>query len=402
MSDPATSFRARHYATGLWVRISLDGGLIAGNFRDDADGDVGGPLPDQEWVAPAFWDLQTNGRWVVSYSDPDLTPVQVAEIVRVQAALGTARLCPTLITAPYESFIEGLKAIAAACEGDPVVGSMVTGIHLEGPYISPVDGYRGAHPYESVREPDWDEFRRFQDAAGGRVVLMTLAPEHPGALGFIRRAVASGVASALGHTGAEGDTLRAAADAGATLSTHLGNGVASPLPRHPNPIWDQAGVDGLTASLIADGHHLDLNTLKVLVRAKGPERVILVSDASPLAGLPPGDYGPGSVHPSGKIVLAETHYLAGSNQPLEIGLNNFMAATGLPLADAIDAVTTRPARLLKKPEPTLAAGQPANFIVFRLTDAGEGAAPVVSLVRTCVDGLWTECHSAERSAAIGA
>ena len=401
MSDPEASFRARHYQSGLWVRVSVEGGCITQMTREDGVGDSGRSLPDQEWVAPAFWDVQTNGRWGVSYSDPHVTPEQVAEVVRVQAALGTARLCPTLITAPNESFLHGLRAIAEACEVDPVVRSMVLGIHLEGPYISPVDGYRGAHPYEAVREPDWDEFRRFQDAADGRIVLMTLAPEHPGAFEFIRRAVASGVTVALGHTSADGDTLRAAADAGASLSTHLGNGVASTLPRHPNPIWDQAGIDGLTASLIADGHHLDLNTLKVLVRAKTPERVILVSDASPLAGLPAGDYGPWAVHPSGKIVVAETHYLAGSNQSLETGLNNLIAATGVPSSECIDAVTTRPARLLKKSEPVLAVGHPANLVVFTQSGSDDGRAPTVSLLRTCVDGVWTKCHEAHRPVAIG-
>src|SRR6185437_16823280 len=115
-----------------------------------------------------------------------------------------------------------------------------------------------------------------------------------------------------------------AVDAGATLSTHLGNGIASPLARHPNPIWDQAADDGLMASLIADGHHLGPSILKALVRAKTPDRVILVGDASPLAGLPPGRYGEWEVDPSGKIVVAGTPYLAGSNQGIEVGVNTLI------------------------------------------------------------------------------
>src|SRR5262249_9156981 len=156
-----------------------------------------------------------------------------------------------------------------------------------------------------------------------------------------------------------------AALAGATLSTHLGNGVAASLPRHPNPIWEQAGRDELSASFIADGHHLDVATLRVLARAKGPGRSILVSDASPLAGLPAGAYGEWAVVPSGKIVVAGTPYLAGSNQGLETGVRNLLSATGWALPEVLATVTSNPARLLDRPEPRLAADEPANLIIFQ-------------------------------------
>src|SRR5206468_11511036 len=126
--------------------------------------------------------------------------------------------------------------IAAACERSPDVAARVVGIHLEGPSISALDGYRGAHPLAAVRDPDWGEFQALQAASGGRVVLVTLAPERTGAIDFIARATAAGVVVALGHTAADGPTLRDAVRAGARLSTHLRNGIAPPLPRHPNPI----------------------------------------------------------------------------------------------------------------------------------------------------------------------
>ena len=135
--------------------------------------------------------------------------------------------------------------------------------------------------------------------------------------------------------------------AGAKLSTHLGNGIAAQLPRHPNPIWHQAADDALCASLIADGHHLDCATLRVLARAKGPERVILISDASPLAGLPVGTYGPWEVDPSGKIVVAGTPYLAGSNQSLAIGIGNLLAAVSWPIAQVLGTVTSQPGTLAR-------------------------------------------------------
>jgi N-acetylglucosamine-6-phosphate deacetylase len=376
--------RARHFATGKWTDLAVEGRKIA------AMGPASGPdqvSEDDDWIAPAFWDIQTNGRWGISFADENLRPDQVAEIVRAQAGHGTARLCPTLITAPFESVRNGLAAIATACSADPEINARVVGIHVEGPYISEVDGYRGAHPREAVRDPDWSEFERLQDASGGRIVLMTLAPERPRAIAFIEKAVAAGLTIALGHTAADGATLRAAVSAGARLSTHLGNGIASPLARHPNPIWEQAGNDALSASFIADGHHLDLTTLRVLVRAKTPARVILVSDASPLAGLPPGTYGPWAVDPSGKIVVAGTPYLAGSNQGLEVGLNNLIRATGMGLSEAFATVTTNPARLLDWPMPGLGAGEPANLIVFRRVESPE---PTIRLLRTCVDGTWSE------------
>ena len=373
----------RHWDTGRWIRLGIDGDVIG--LLEDAPG----PdefRPSDEWVAPAFWDIQTNGRWGISFSSPDLISEQVAEIVRAQAALGTAKVCPTLITAPPEDTLRGVRAIAAACDRLPDVGARVIGIHLEGPSISEVDGYRGAHPRAAVRDPDWGEFEHLQEASGDRIRLITLAPERPGALDFIRRATAAGVTIALGHTAADGATLRAAVDAGARLSTHLGNGIASTLPRHPNPIWDQAALDELSASLIADGHHLERSVLRVLARAKGPERLILVSDASPLAGLPPGQYGEWAVDPSGKIVVAGTPYLAGSNQDLDVGVRDLLEATDLTLSQAIATVTRNPARLLGKPEPVLRPGAPADLVRFRYDPASRSFA----LLATCVAGRWTD------------
>jgi N-acetylglucosamine-6-phosphate deacetylase len=371
---------ARHYETGDWIEIELDGGTIR---QVRSRGGPSEPNPSDLWVAPAFYDIQTNGRWGHSYSSPDLTVDQVAEIVRAQRSLGTARLCPTLITAPIEHFLHGLATIAAACQRDPDVDAMIAGVHLEGPFLSERDGYRGAHPADAIRDPDWSLFEAFQKASGNRVVLMTLAPERPGSEEFIRSAVASGVRIALGHTAADGPTLRAAVDAGATLSTHLGNGIVAELPRHPNPIWHQAAEDRLSASFIADGHHVDSRTLRVLIRGKGIERTILVSDASPLAGLPPGTYGNWAVDPSGKIVVAGTPYLAGSNQGLEIGIRNLLDCDDYSVEEAIRTVTANPARLLGRAVPRIVVGAPANLVLFT-TEGG------FTLRRTCVDGDWAE------------
>jgi N-acetylglucosamine-6-phosphate deacetylase len=262
---------------------------------------------------------------------------------------------------------------------------VVVGIHLEGPFLSDREGYRGAHPIGALRDPDWGLFQELQGASGNRIAVLTLAPERRGAIEFIARAAESGVVVALGHTAADGETIDRAVQAGARLSTHLGNGIAAQLPRHPNPIWHQAAHDALFASLIADGHHLDRATLRVLARAKGLTNVILVSDASPLAGLPPGTYGDWAVDPSGKIVVAGTPYLAGSDQGLETGLRTLMSAVPCSVTEALSTVTSNPARLLGRHLMTLETGEPANLVLFHRPDSAG-----FLVQQTCVDGVWQE------------
>jgi N-acetylglucosamine-6-phosphate deacetylase len=372
---------ARDARSGRWMQIESREGWIE-DVRP-----VKGPItvtPDDNWVAPAFWDLQINGREGQSFSSTDLTVDHVARIVRGFGRAGTARLCPTLITAPADEMLHGASTIAAACDLMPDVAARVLGIHIEGPFISEHDGYRGAHPAAAIRDPEWSFFEELVRASGKRIAIVTLAPERAGAIDFIRRLADRGIVVALGHTAADGDTIRAAVAAGATLSTHLGNGIASPLPRHPNPIWEQAARDELCASFIADGHHLDLPTLTVLARSKGPVRTILISDASPLFGLPPGTYGDWEVDQTGRIVVANTSYLAGSSQTLDVGLQNLLKATRWPLRELLATATSNPARLLGYREPTLERGQPADMLVFKRPEPSG-----FSLQRTCVDGRWS-------------
>ncbi len=373
---------ARHFKTASWVEIEIQDRTIAAVRPGDRPAEKG---RDDDWVCPAFWDIQLNGRWGHSFSSPELTVEQVVSIVRAQGALGTARLCPTLITAQREQMLHGVRMIAAACDGDPETDRKVLGIHLEGPFLSDREGYRGAHPADAICDPDIELFEELQEASGGRVVIMTLAPERPGAMELIARASQAGVVIALGHTAADGPTIRDAVAAGAKLSTHLGNGIAAQLPRHPNLIWQQAATDTLYASLIADGHHLDSATLRVLARAKGAEKLILISDASPLAGLPPATYGSWEVDHSGRVVVAGTPYLAGSNHSLATGVNNLMSAVSWPLAEILNTVTRNPALLLGHSPPELEPGQPANLVVFHHGEPDEFV-----LTGSLVDGCWQE------------
>src|SRR5262249_44392150 len=182
------------------------------------------------------------------------------------------------------------KVLANCVDVDPAMATAMPGFHLEGPYICPDDGPRGAHPRDHVRPPNWDEFCRFQDAAKGHIRLVTLAPELQGALSLFEKLRATGVITAVGHTAASGAVIRDAIHAGARLSTHLGNGCAAMLPRRDNCLWEQLAADELSASIITDGHHLPPSVLKTICRAKTPARTILISDASALAGLTPGMY----------------------------------------------------------------------------------------------------------------
>jgi N-acetylglucosamine-6-phosphate deacetylase len=223
----------------------------------------------------------------------------------------------------------------------------IAGIHMEGPYISPNDGPRGAHPRAHAIDASLDDLRRRQDAAAGRIVLVTLAPEIPGALAMIEYLADRGIRVALGHSEASPEIIRDAIRAGATLSTHLGNGCAAMLPRHPNLIWEQLAADELYASFIVDGHHLPPSTVKVAVRAKSPQRTILTTDAMAAAGCPPGSYRIGDadvdVGADRRVSLRGTPYLAGSALTMAESVVNTVRFTGMPMDDVLPMASTVPA-----------------------------------------------------------
>jgi N-acetylglucosamine-6-phosphate deacetylase len=363
--------RARHYATGQPVDLTWAEGVIR------ALGPPTAASADREagWVAPALFDLQINGCDGHSFSSHELTPEKVRHVVSVCRAHGIAALCPTLVTNSFEALAHGLTVLRRAREEDAQFAHALPAIHLEGPYISPEDGPRGAHARQYVRPPDWDEFCRLQDAAGGLIRLVTLAPEQEGAIPFIERLTASGVVVALGHTAARGDRIRAAVEAGARLSTHLGNGAHAMLPRHDNYIWEQLAEDRLWASLICDGHHLPPAVVRCFLRVKTPARAVLTCDASPLAGLPPGVYREWEqefeVLPTGRVVVPGTSYLAGSGAFTDLCIGNAVRFGGVSLSEAVDMASERPRRLLGLPPQRFEAGARANLVLFDWEDGGD-------------------------------
>lgn len=365
MTAAASTLRARHFATGQPLELTCQGGCIDA-LRPLSPGEP----PPSAYVAPAFFDLQINGCLGRNFSSATLTIEDVGVIVNECGRHGLGALCPTLITNSFAALTHGLTTIRLAVESDHALAAALPCVHLEGPYIAAEDGPRGAHPRQHVRPPDWGEFQRLQDAAGGRIRLVTLAPEQDGALAFIERLTRAGVVVALGHTAASGQRIREAIHAGARLSTHLGNGCHAVLPRHDNYLWEQLAADDLWASLICDGHHLPPAVIKCLIRGKAPNRVILTCDASSLAGLPSGRYREWEqdleIRPEGKIVVAGTPYLAGSWAFTDTCIGTAMRHGGVTLAEAIAMATDHPRRLLGLPVPKLAAGEPANLVVFEL------------------------------------
>jgi N-acetylglucosamine-6-phosphate deacetylase len=279
------------------------------------------------------------------------------------------------VTNGHDSLIHGFRTLRQAQDEDELVGSSVPGFHLEGPYISPEDGPRGAHPRQHVRPPDWDEFQRLQDAAGGGIRLVTLAPEHDTALTFIERLTGAGVVVALGHTAATGPRIRDAIAAGAALSTHLGNGCGAMLPRHDNPIWPQLDADELWMSVISDGHHLPPAVIRCFLKVKTVARTVLTCDASSLAGLPPGRYRQWDqefeVLPAGKVIVAGTSYLAGSGVFTDDCVARMMRMTGVSLADALDMAGAVPRELLGLPAVRLERGSLAKLILFDWEPGGD-------------------------------
>jgi N-acetylglucosamine-6-phosphate deacetylase len=377
----------RRYDTAEPVSIEIRDGKIA-QVTSCSGGER--PCEPWPWIAPGLWDIQVNGYGGQEFSSPDLTPEKVRAIVLGYDAFGLARCCPTLFTQSFEVMQHSLRAIASACKW-PEVARRIAGIHVEGPFLSPEDGPRGAHPREHCRPPDWDEFQRFQQAADGRIRILTMAVEYEGSPAFIERVVRSGVIVGIGHTAADSDRIRAAVDAGARLSTHLGNGAHPMLPRHPNYIWDQLADDRLVASFIVDGHHLPPAVVKSFIRAKTPERCILISDVSGMAGLPPGPYQANhaevEILPDGRLVVAgQRRILAGASRPIGTGIANVMHFAGVSLSDAVNMAVHRPAELLGLKPENLEPGGPADLVQFDVADPTEPGGPPQFRVRSTILG----------------
>jgi N-acetylglucosamine-6-phosphate deacetylase len=337
------------------------------------------PPQIEEYIASGFIDLQVNGFAGVDYNDPTASHEEILRSIRRMFTTGVTRFFPTVITGSEERIRKALANLLAAKQefersGMPEAKAMEA-FHVEGPHISPEDGPRGAHPVEHVRPPDIEEFNRWQESAEGGIRLVTISPEWEQTPTYIRHLIRSGVVASIGHTKATAEQIAAAVDAGASMSTHLGNGAHAVLNKTRNYIWDQLVQDRLTASFIVDGIHLPPSFLRAALRAKGVEHSVLVTDAVMPALCAPGPYRLGQVDvemkDDGSVVLRGGTRLAGSTLRMDHAVGNSVRLGGISLRDALAMATVNAARAgrIAGRQRGLAPGEKADLVRFRWSDS---------------------------------
>lgn len=279
--------------TGIKQELTFCNGFIT-NISESATRDD--TLP---FIGPGLIDLQINGINGIDFNNPSLTEQHIVQATHYLLSKGITTFLPTVITNADDIIQKIVRTIYRACLSDAVVNDCIWGIHLEGPFISPEAGAKGAHDEQYIKAPDWQLFNKFQEAAGGKIKLITLAPEWEGSYTFIKKCRDNGVIVSIGHSMATSEQISMAVSAGASLSTHLGNGVPLLLPRHPNIIWDQLAAEELYACIITDGIHIPDSFIQVVIKNKGAATII-VSDATCFTGMAPGEY---QNHIGGTVIL---------------------------------------------------------------------------------------------------
>ncbi len=372
-----------HYATGKPVQVNIEAGKIVSVKEIKA-------LKEETrsvYIAPGFFDNQVNGFAGVSFAfgESDLTAEGIEKATRELWRFGVTTYLPTLTTNSREVLEKNFSLLAKAVDDPRLLGS-IPGFHLEGPYINPEDGFRGAHPKLFVRLPDWNEFQALNKAAGGKILQVTLAPEMKGAQDFIKKCNESGIVVALGHHNANREQVDEAVKNGARISTHLGNGCANMINRHNNPLWPQLSNDSLWISIICDGFHLLPEEIRVFYKTKGVHKTIITSDVTSYASLPPGVYKTQTgenieLTKEGKLHYPEQQVLYGSASPITKGVGYIMKVTGCSLSDAIQMASTNPVKLYNlNDRGMLEPGKRADLILFNLDDF------VIDIQKTFVNG----------------
>lgn len=318
-------------------------------------------------VAPGLIDIQINGYMGVDFSGPNLTVEDVIKATKALWEVGVTSYFPTVITQDI-SIIKKNLAILAKAKDNPEIGMSIPGFHLEGPYISPIKGFRGAHLEKYIKKPNWEEFLELQKAAKNNIKIITLAPELEGAIPFIKNCVKNGLVVSLGHHNGTVLDIQNAVNAGARMATHLGNGCANQINRHHNPIWPQLSEDHIKISIIADGYHLTKEEVRSFFKVKGVDNTILVSDALDLAGLPPGEY----IRGERKLLLTPEvvkfpgeNVLAGAASPIRRCIEVMMDFTQCSIAEAIKMACSNPAKMFSLDHlGELNLGKRADLILF--------------------------------------
>ncbi len=260
-------------------------------------------------------DLQVNGHNGVDYSEPGLTKDAILKSIEELLATGTDIFLPTIVTGDLAKNAKHAALIREVVEANGLQ-KHVPGVHFEGPFISNVPGAVGAHSPDYVCDPTPENLAKLLDDLPGWVKIVSLGADANGATEAIAAMKERGIVCSVGHHMATSEQVRAAADAGAQLLTHLGNGCPNQLDRHRNPFYAGLAEDRLTAMIITDGHHLPGELIKIILRVKGVDRTIITSDASSVTGFPPGTYNTlGNIsvlYPNGLLYNPEKKCLVGS------------------------------------------------------------------------------------------
>ena len=343
--------------------------------------DVITPRETQQYLAPGFIDLQVNGFAGVDFNDPTISAEDISAAIRKMFRTGVTRCFPTIITGSEKRITACLRNLSSAkaefLRHGLAEGHAMEAFHVEGPHISPESGPRGAHSLEYVRAPDPDEFNRWQEAADGNVRIVTFSPEWDGAPQYVSHLVRAGVVPSIGHTMAEPSAIEAAVDAGASMSTHLGNAAHPVLAKTQNYIWNQLSEDRLSASFIYDEIHIPRDFFRSAVRAKGIERSVLVTDAVMPAMCLPGPYRLAEVdvelRENGSVVMKDTNRLAGSALRMDRAISNTVRSAGFSLREALTMATINPARSgrVGGRHRGLVPGDKADFVLFEWEKSSE-------------------------------
>jgi N-acetylglucosamine-6-phosphate deacetylase len=315
---------------------------------------------------PGFIDIHIHGAG--GYDVMEGTSEAMSAIARTVAKHGTTSFVATTVTASPEATcrsVEGISRYIAAQHATQALQAEVLGIHFEGPFISPFR--RGVHSADWIKPPSAELLAKFLHAAGGNARILTIAPEIFGAIPCIDTARKAGLVVAIGHTDATYEQARLAIAHGARHAVHVYNAMRPFSHRDAGVIGAVLISPEVTAELIADGVHVDEPSMRLLLRAKGAERVILVSDGTSATGMPDGTYMLGTleVTVSGGVCRNAEGKLAGSTLTLDRALRN-IAALGMPLADAVRMLTLNPASLLgiEFKKGTLRVGADADVVLL--------------------------------------
>ncbi len=371
---------------GIEVRLWPDGRVVRWRdrlkvFWEKSESAPTGKIP---WLAPSLFDAQVNGYASVDFQSDTLRPDDLERAADAFAADGGGRFLLTLITDDWDRLLARLARLRAWRDQSPVLRRRIAGWHVEGPFLSPEQGYRGAHNPAFLRVPKMADLRQLRAAAGEDLVWLTLAPERTDALACIAEAARLRIRVWLGHTNADAGCLRAALAAGALGFTHLGNGCPPQLQRADNILWRVLDLPTVRCTLIPDGLHVRPPLFRLIHRLVEAERIAYVTDAMSAAGAPPGRYRLGDVETDvgsdGIVRLPGTGNLAGSALRPIIGVFRAAAMLGCGWAEAWAGFSRRPAEWAGLTWPWEYGVNEPDFCLV------EEPAPGVTAVTTFVEG----------------